>query len=120
MGAHVASQPARQLVGEGDAVAFDGDVDVQRALAQQQVAHGAADQVDAGIGRADGLDVLEKVLQTELVQTVGQVRRRRGRSRRRRPAPHLRQVRTAHHAHQVVEQRAIGRRARPHHGQRRR
>ena len=47
----VRHDPPAQLLGEGarerDAVALDRDVEVEPRLAQQDVAHGAADEVDA-------------------------------------------------------------------------
>ena len=52
-------QRAGERPGERDPVALDGDVDVEALLAEQDVAYGAADEVDALEGLADGLDRLE-------------------------------------------------------------
>ena len=68
MRAHVAAQAAGQFVGESDAVAFNRQVDVERALPQQQIAHGAADQVHAVIGRGQRLHGVEQVIQAQLRQ----------------------------------------------------
>ena len=49
---HAAAQLRGQVLGEIDAVALDGDVDVVVGLAQDHVAHEAAHQVDAAVIRA--------------------------------------------------------------------
>ena len=70
--AHVALEPRGQVLGEGDAVALDGDVDVEARLAEQQVADGAADEVHAAHAGGHGLDLAQQ--------------RRPGRARRGGPA----------------------------------
>ena len=49
---HPAVQPGGQGAGGCDAVALDGDIDVERRLAEQDVAHGTAHQVDAVVALA--------------------------------------------------------------------
>ena len=74
--AHAAAEALGQRAGELDAVALDGDVDVLQAVLEQQVAHGAADQVGAAEAGGDGLHVREEVVQAqrrELVAHVGAV-----------------------------------------------
>ena len=63
---HVALEARGELGGEGDAVALHGEVDVEAGLAEQQVAHGAADEVAAAHAGGHGLDVPEQVVQAEL------------------------------------------------------
>ena len=46
----------RKVVGQGDRVPFDDDVDVEVRLAEQDVAHRAADEVHAGVRVADRCD----------------------------------------------------------------
>ena len=62
-----------ELGGEGDAVALDGEVDVEAGLAEQQVAHGAADEVAAAHAGGDGLDVAEQLVQAQLSERAGEV-----------------------------------------------
>ena len=84
--AHVPLEPGRQLGREGDAVALDRQVDVEPGLAQQQVADGAADEVAAAHAGGHGLDVPEQLVQAQLAERAGEVRRhRRRRLARRRP-----------------------------------
>ena len=60
---------------EGDRVAFDGDVDVEAPLAEQDVAHGAADEVDPLERLGDRGDRFEHLLQPlEPPELVGQHR----------------------------------------------
>ena len=46
-GAHAAAELVGERLRERDRVALDRDVDVEAPLAEQDVAHGAADEVDA-------------------------------------------------------------------------
>ena len=72
MGAHAAVQPLGKLAGELDAVALDRDVDVGDGLLEQQVAHRAADEVGAPVGRRHGLHLGEDVVEAEARQMAGQ------------------------------------------------
>ena len=79
-----------QGAGQRDRIALDGDVDVEVGLAEQDVAHGPADQVDAVVAladRGDGIEDRRQVL--EPVELVGEDRSRLGAERppvHRRPA----------------------------------
>jgi hypothetical protein len=56
---HAAGERAGELAREGDAVPLHGDVDVEAALAEEDVADGAADQVDPLVVLADRRHRLE-------------------------------------------------------------
>ena len=49
----VSAERARQLASEGDRVTLDHHVEIEALLAEQHVAHGAADQVHAVVLRRD-------------------------------------------------------------------
>jgi hypothetical protein len=53
---HAAVQRSRKALGEGDAVALVGEIDVEAGLLKEQVAHGAAHEVEARVvgGRSGG------------------------------------------------------------------
>ena len=97
-----AAQRLRQCPAERDAVALDGDVDVEARLVHEQVANRPADEVDALEALPHRLDGLEDALQPgKREQALAQVGPRRaprlarsarrgrggGRSGRRRPRP---------------------------------
>ncbi len=46
MGVDFAAEFVRQRLAEGDGVAFDDDVQVHERMAEQQIAHDAADEID--------------------------------------------------------------------------
>ena len=63
MRAHTPAERVRQRLRKCDRVALDGDVDVEAALAEQDVAHRPADEVDAFVRLRDGGHRLEDRLQ---------------------------------------------------------
>ncbi len=63
VGAHTPAERVGQGLRERDRVPFDGDVDVEAALPEQDVAHRPPDEVDALVGLGDGRDGLEDRLQ---------------------------------------------------------
>ena len=80
VGVHAAVQRRRKALGEGDAVTLVGEVDVEAGLLQQQVAHSAAHQVDAGVvggGRGGGPQALQAGHGPQPVAQVGRAPRRR-------------------------------------------
>ena len=83
--AHVALEPPGERARDGDAVAFDGDVEVDVPLSQQQVAHGAADEVHPARLRGHGLDLLEELVELQRREAArhvaGRLARRRDRGR---------------------------------------
>ncbi len=62
-----------ELLGEGDAVPLDGQVDVEAGLTEQQVANGAADQVHTVEAGRSLLDGAPERLQAGPLQQLGQV-----------------------------------------------
>ena len=86
---HAAVQRRGKALGEGDAVALEGEVDVEAGLLQQQVANGAAHEVDAGVvggGRGGGPQPLQAGHGPQPVAQVGRApRRRAGRGIAQRP-----------------------------------
>ena len=64
---HAPGECFRERSREGDRVAFDGDVDVEARLSEQDVPHGAADEVHPAVGAVDRGHCLE-----DRVQALGQ------------------------------------------------
>ena len=73
MRSHVTLEAPREVLGERDAVALDGQVDVEARRTQQEVPHGAAHQVHPAHARGDGLDLAQKMLKAELAETSGEI-----------------------------------------------
>ena len=87
-------------VRHGDAVTFDGDVEVDLSFTQQQVAHGAAHQVDPANLCGHRLDLLQHVIETQTGEVAREVARRLRRGRRR-GRPSSGDVGPRHHADDV-------------------
>ncbi len=71
--AHVTVQAPGEIVGQGDAVALHGDIDIEAGLAQQEVAHGTAHQIGTADPCGHGLDLAQHAVQIQLSQGSGEV-----------------------------------------------
>ena len=66
--AHVTLEAGAQVLGEGDAVALDGDVDVEARLPQEEIADSAADEIHAAHADRHRLYLAEHIVEAELAE----------------------------------------------------